>query len=73
MLWLVLSRREDAQFAQRMCASTTACAGCSGSDFKDNSDCPQGMKQSYLCSPILFNYFISEVASGIIRGGNYGI
>ena len=35
--------------------------------------CPRGLKQSDICSPILFSLFINELATEIIQNGKHGI
>ena len=35
--------------------------------------CPRGLKQGDICSPILFSFFINELAIEIIQNGKHGI
>ena len=76
-LWLVLSRTgiqgKMLTMLRAMYASSKACVSCSGSELSDYFECLQGLKQGCLCSPILFTYFINELANGITRGGIHGI
>ena len=76
-LWLVLSRTgiqgKMLTMLRGMYASSKACVSCSGSELSDYFECLQGLKQGCLCSPILFTYFINELANGITRGGIHGI
>ena len=66
MLWLVLSRREIQgkmlNMLRGMYASIKPRVRCNGSELKDFSECLQGLKQGCLLSPILFSYFIGELA-----------
>ena len=41
--------------------------------YSDFFDCPRGVKQGCLLSPIMFSLFINELAVEIIRAGKHGI
>ena len=77
MMWLVLSRTgiqgKMLTMLRAMYASIKACVRCNGSELSDYFECLQGLKQGCLCSPILFTYFINELANDITRGGIHGI
>ena len=45
----------------------------SGSDLIDSFMCPRGLKQGYICSPILFSMFIDELPNKIMEYGRHGI
>lgn len=76
-LWMVLSRTgvQGRMLAvlRGMYNSIKSCVRCTGSELTDYFECLQGLKQGCLCSPILFSYFINELANDIIRGGRNGI
>jgi Reverse transcriptase (RNA-dependent DNA polymerase) len=76
-LWLVLSRTgvqgKMLNMLRGMYQSVKSCVRCAGGDLTDYFECLQGLKQGCLCSPILFSYFINELANDITRGGTHGI
>lgn len=46
---------------------------CANNNFTEYFDCPVGLKQGCILSPILFNIFISEVSRSINKNGMHGI
>lgn len=76
-LWSVLSRtgiRGRMLNALRgMYASVKSCVRCAGGELTDYFNCIQGLKQGCLCSPILFSYFINELATDIEKSGKHGV
>jgi hypothetical protein len=42
-------------------------------DMSDSFDCPRGVKQGEVCSPILFTMLINEIAKDIVDKGRHGI
>ena len=76
-LWMVLSRTgvqgRMLNMLRGMYQSVKSCVRCSGGEFTDYFECLQGLKQGCLCSPILFSYFINQLANDIIEGGSHGI
>ena len=46
---------------------------CANNNFTEYFDCPVGLKQGCILSPILFNIFISEVSRNINKNGMHGI
>ena len=77
VLWRVLSetgiRGKMLNVLKGMYASIKSCVRCTGGQLTEYFECLQGLKQGCLCSPILFSYFINELAKDIIRGGRHGI
>jgi len=78
MLWLVLTktgiRGKMLTMLQGVYASIMACVRCgNNNDLTDFFECLQGIKQGCLCSPILFTFFINELANDIINSGRHGI
>ena len=43
-----------------------------GASLTDSIHCLHGVKQGGFCSPILFSFFINELALNIINGGKHG-
>ena len=75
--WLVLSRTgiqgKMLTMLRGMYASIKVYVRFSGSELSDYFECLQGLKQSCLCSPILFTCFINELTNDITRGRIHGI
>ena len=44
-----------------------------GGDLSEAFNCPLGLKQGEVCSPVLFSLFINELAMEIIQKGKHGI
>lgn len=76
-LWMVLSRTgvqgRMLNMLRGMYQCVKSCVRCSGGELTDYFECLQGLKQGCLCSPILFSYFINQLANDIIEGGTHGI
>ena len=77
MLWLVLSRtgiqRKMLNMLRNMRARIEAWVRCNGNELTNYFECFQGLKQGYLCSPILFTYFVNELASNRTGSGSHGM
>ena len=44
-----------------------------GSLYTDSIDCPRGLKQGEICSPIIFSLYINELTKEIVNKGIHGI
>ena len=75
-LWAVL-RKSDVngklyRTLKGIYASVSACV-CDKCSYTNFFECPRGVKQGCLLSPLMFSFFVNELAVEVSRNGKHGI